>query len=310
MLIKRLTGVSLFILLFVCQGAAQLSLAQQNIIKPIPKQERATTRSPAKISQQPPGTNEYQKASNNPPVKATEIKPTINDTASDKPYDYQKQNLIIQTKLSKSTGQIADLTLFLVVVGFIQGIIFLIQVFLLRGTLSATKEAANAATKAAKVAEDALHVSERAYLNIDQINFKKPIDQWQIGESIEILLRIFNQGHTYAQIIEMFNKVEVAKELPEIPTYWRGSTKYIQSTIAAGNRHTIGGLKGPVITEEIVQDILKVRKMLYVWGRLIYQDVFKKQWVVGFGAEYSPYGFLPVEGYSYIAEYEPEKEQS
>jgi len=177
----------------------------------------------------------------------------------------------------------------------------------MKESLNISRNSANAAQKSADFAEEALHISERAYLTINYIGFKKP---WQIDERVEIEMKIINRGRTPAHLIEIFNKVEIVENLPETPIYSKGSSKFMQSIVAAGNQHTIQGLFGPIITQVLFDDIMSIKKTLYVWGRIIYQDVFKKQWVTAFGAEHSPHGFLPVEGYDYIAAYEPEKEQS
>lgn len=49
--------------------------------------------------------------------------------------------------------------------------------------------------------------------------------------------------------------------------------------------------------------MFKGTQKLLIWGRIIYQDIFKHLMVVGFGAEFFVDNFLPVEGYNYIEEY-------
>jgi hypothetical protein len=150
----------------VCPLAAQSPPTQQTI-KPSPKQERTTKSGPPQISQQQPRTNDHQK--NTPAINANERKTPISNTASDKPYDYEKAYLKIQAQLSNSTKKIANLTFFLVVVGFLQAFIFLVQIKLLRGTLRATKVAANAARDNAKVAVNTMEHTQRAYVFIKEL---------------------------------------------------------------------------------------------------------------------------------------------
>lgn len=241
--------------------------AQQKVVDPIPKQERTTTGGPTKISQQQPRTNSQQKTSNIPVINANEIKPQINNTKSDKPYNYEKANLEIQAQLSNSTKKIANLTLCLVVVGFIQAIIIGIQIIFLRGTLNATAEAANAATKAAKVAEDSLQIGERAYLSVD--DFKIDLDTIQVGSRIRIDYEIKNTGHTFAQIIEItqtISFINIHDSLPK-PNYSICKTSYYDHFIwPFGHNPGQIVISDNSITPQQFKDINSGECCIAIWG--------------------------------------------
>jgi len=75
----------------------------------------------------------------------------------------------------------------------------------LEASVAISKEAADAATNSAKVAETALHVAERAYLRIN--NFE--VVNFRISQHLNIRYEIHNVGHTPAEIIESLTIVDV-----------------------------------------------------------------------------------------------------
>jgi hypothetical protein len=182
----------------------------------------------------------------------------------------------------------------------------LLQAIFLFFTLRATRKAADAATRTAKVAEDALYFAERAYLSIDKIEFD---GEFMVGSVAKLKLKIINDGKTPAKIIDISARVKFVDKIPSIPDYPIGQKSQSQMIIRSGGEKPLVNIKGDIVTPEQFTDMFKGTQILFIWGRIIYQDIFKKFMVVGFGAEFFVDNFLPVNGYNYIEEYEPEKEQ-
>lgn len=170
----------------------------------------------------------------------------------------------------------------------------------LQDSVAISREAADAAKKSAEVAETALHISERAYLSIDQIGFVEPL---KVGEMPNLKLKIINTGKTPAQIIDTSTNVKFFDKIPSIPVYPTGQKSQSQMTIRPGGEHTLVNIRGYTVTTKQFSDMFKGTQKLLIWGRIIYQDIFKHLMVVGFGAEFFVDNFLPVEGYNYIEEY-------
>jgi len=197
-------------------------------------------------------------------------------------------------------------SLFLVIFTCCLVIVGGIQCYIIFNTLRETQVVAKAATDSARVADQALQISQRAYLTIDQISLKNPLQQDKIPV---VQLKIINNGRTPAQVIEIFSKIDIFSEIPKKPVYSKGDVSLVQMTIGANSPttlHIVGS--DVVITAQELTDIHTIKRKFFVWGRIIYQDVFKNSIVLGFGAQYSPHGFVPAEGYDYIKEYEPDKD--
>lgn len=284
-------GASFFLLFYVLPINAQSPPPQQNIINPIPNQDRVSSSSPSQISQQQPRTNDYQKASDSPVVNANKIKPPINNAGSDKSYNYEKENLKIQAQLSESTKKIAKLTRYLVAVGFLQVFVFLTQVLLLCKTLKATTIAANAAKKsanAAKVSTDNLFIVERAYI-FSRVELEKPISDAVWPQRIGIVLYLKNYGRTPAIVKEIACHVGMypihqvnGNDLTESEKH------YPINAFIAGGKGYKEDTKPLTITEDDYGDMMeaKLTRTIFCFGCVRYTNIFGQDHFHGFCWEF------------------------
>jgi len=104
-------------------------------------------------------------------------------------------------------------------------------------------------------------------------------------------------------IIETLSNVEIWEKIPEVPFYDKGRLGHSQMPIRPGGKFTMNGVQGDIVTSEQYFRVNRGKFILFTWGKIVYCDVFKKHFVVGFGARYTPDGFVPVDEYNYIDEY-------
>lgn len=278
MLIKRLIGVFLFLLLCVYQLAAQSLPTQQNVIKPVPKQELATTTSPTNTGEYQKSPKNHKSTTNKPITIGQEPKSKVENNTAKSCQDYEAENLKVQRQLSESTKIIADFTKALFVVGGLQVLIFLVQILLLLGTLNATKIAANAARDSAA----ALPAIERAYLLVKVFMDKAhdinigPDEEAAPNDRVEVT--IINVGKTAALLTGITYTIAIFDNTREVD-------KYLSEVIA--NYSVIPS--GTDIIEEIGERLLPTlfymthskwkelmlkSKILVCLGCIHYEDVF------------------------------------
>lgn len=268
--------------------AAQSPPAKQKIVESVPKQERATA------SGSPSETGQHQKNPNNPqhtadkpitPVAETKA-PIENDTTKDK-YNYEAANLKVQRELSKSTKRIAYFTIALVFVGVIEVIVFLVQVFLLRSTLNATKVAAEAANKsanAAKVSADILPITERAYV-FATVFLRGTIDPLHGTGEKETWIDLKNCGRTPAIIKECFVKIGIFQGYPINETLSDCKISLFDPFID-GNTKTPGYVYKFPISEDDINKIMVHHQSLFCFGCIKYITLFGQDHFHGFCWEY------------------------
>jgi hypothetical protein len=181
--------------------------------------------------------------------------------------------------LSESTKKIADLTLFLVVVGFIQAFIFGAQIIFLRGTLKATAKAA----KAAEDSANALQASERARLLVN-VKRDPPPKQGDLIESIKeghnrVLINIINEGKSLAIITKINWYIGVMNDKE-----FDNKISILESTASEfpDGLITIKGSDSkdiPVMSEITNTDLHKIdysTTYFVCLGYIKYKDVFRK----------------------------------
>jgi len=287
MLIKRFIGVSLFLLFYMCPIGAQSPPAQQNVIKPIPKQDRTTTSgTPTKTGQHEKNPANHQGTANKPTIPAEEQKPRVENDTPKSHYDYEAENLKIQRQLSKSTKTIAYFTIALVFVGVFEVIVFLIQVFLLRGTLKATKVAADAAKESAQVARDTLTSTRRAFVSLKHITAEPVMISRGLEGDQEAQHWMFspcwvNMGDTPTKklTISINHKVFDNEIPPEFDFHYDNRPNAITNIPMAI------GPKGEVICGAFGLHYIRIIKPLqdlqtrnlYIWGEAIYNDIFSDE---------------------------------
>jgi hypothetical protein len=180
----------------------------------------------------------------------------------------------------------------------------------MKTSLAITEKAADAAQKSAKVAEIALHVAEKAYLKIDSFE----IVNFSIGHHLNVLYEIHNVGHTPAQIMESLTIVDIVeKDSFKTPIYdiEKGITGPKQAFIQPDEKASMIGISKEPVTLDEFNSVQNDIKLIFVWGKITFRDVFGKTWVNGFGAVFSQvYGLTMMDGYNYTKEYEQGREQS
>lgn len=282
--------------------AAQSSMPKNEIIKSAPKQEGATT------SSSPPTTGYHQKNPSNlqhtadkpvHPIAAT--KAIIeNDTTKIK-YDYEAQNLKIQRQLSESTKTIAYFTIFLVLVGISQAVIFWKQAHLLGETLNETKSAAEATNKSANAARDsadALPTLERAYIFVKNVSFIPPTTV------TALLLESYNGGivvdkNSFKVIVENYGKTPaIIKRVEGIGKVFTGAIPYLQGIqhpntpeqirIVAIQKDESFIFDFDIEDNETIDKVNSLQHKLVAIGCIQYEDIFGKLHETGFCWWYEP----------------------
>lgn len=282
MLIKKLIGSFLFILFFVCSIGAQSLETKQEIIKPTPKQERATTTGPTKAGEYQKGSATHKSTANKPTTIGEEPKPKVENNTTKSRHDYETENLKVQRQLSKSTEVIATFTKVLAIVGGFQIIVFLIQVFLLKGTLNATQVAADAAKKSA----DALPAMERAYIFVE-IRFKEPFKEPVLDQNFcEMVITNYGKTPAILTYIEGFANV-FGDYIPQKIEFERtGIMPYYEKIMGSRGEKIIDIDCITSLTKEKI-DAVKEMARLICFGAIHYEDIFGKCHKTGFCWIYS-----------------------
>ena len=164
--------------------------------------------------------------------------------------------------------------------------VFIAQAIYLKGTLTATAEAASAARDAAQVAEKSLNVLEAPVIAIE---FREPGIHWGAARHIEfrdVVFTIVNYGRTPAHLLELMDSVDeipIGQSPPIIdPSKQRGSPMPYgviappQSSSQEFRRPSnINFFKDGYILGDVVN-------AAWFRGLVRYGDIFGNQFVMGF----------------------------
>jgi hypothetical protein len=161
------------------------------------------------------------------------------------------------------------LTAALVFVGVMQFSAMCVQAYYMRRGLRVTQQAADAATRSAEVAVQALHLSERAYIAI--VHADVVPDGTSHEAPWHITLTIMNVGHTLATMLEIWLDYLSVFHLPEPPSL-QHSTQ-LEPLPPTGQRV----LKGPSVAMP-----LPPGTVLWIYGKITYADVFGNSHTNGF----------------------------
>jgi len=155
------------------------------------------------------------------------------------------------------------------------------QVWLLRGTLKATLNAANAAqdsadaanrsaktaTEAAEFTEKTMRLTERADVLVDNIRLSHP------GRATELIITFRNFGRSRANSVQAkcfhgIRETGVVEEMPFVSPLTLGAG----APLELHSRSLVGNLIG-----EASEQVFTTRQVLYrVWGKISYVDIFDK----------------------------------
>jgi hypothetical protein len=274
MLIKKLIWIPLFILFFACPSGAQSSATQQNFIKPVPEQERATTSGPAKIGQQDHKTTNQNNPPNQQITGLDKIKPVIDNSKSNISSHYEQQNLEIQRQLSKFTSKIADFTLALVIVTAVLAGMALWQGYQLKRSVDSLRNAERA------------HIFVKVRLQDDKIKIIPGETPTQnLCEFI-----VMNEGKTPAILMNVkgFAGIFTQDDLPEIASITSDS-KIPPGTVIIATIPNEKTFTAPFyITDEEEIYLYSASHRLFCMGCIQYRDIFGISHETGFCWEYQP----------------------
>ncbi len=267
--IKRLIGAFLFFLFCVCPLAAQSPPTQQNIIKPVPKQERATTSSPTEIGQQYPKTTNQHNPPNKQITSTDKAKPTIDNSTSDISDNYQKENLEIQRKLSESTDVIARFTVLLVIFTAVLAGVAIWQGYHLKKSVNSLRNAERA------------YIFVKVRLRDDTI---KTIPEKATENFCEYV--VMHKGKTPAILMSVNVFAGVYKK--DIPGITSNPARTIPpGTIIIGDIPDDMSFSAPFwITKEELELIDEFSARLVCMGLIQYEDIFGIPHETGFCWEY------------------------
>lgn len=240
---------------------------QQNIIKPVPKQERAVTTSPSQVSQQQQRPENHHKTTNEPVTTKQEIKSNTTNNHANKSPNYEKDNLTIQGQLANSTDNIAKFTRYLVIVGFLQVVCLIMQAIILIMGLRFTG-------KTVEITETNMINSQRAF-----VFDKRFIVKTNKGsDSITFFPEWYNNGSTQANYLltcinaNYFPFKDYPTGLPDDYTF-PDLIKREDWPMFHGPKSTFFG--DPLtFDEQAVKAAMAGEGCLYTWGWVEYNDIF------------------------------------
>ncbi|HEX3464700.1 MAG TPA: hypothetical protein VHS78_11685 [Candidatus Elarobacter sp.] len=184
------------------------------------------------------------------------------------------QNLAANQRISDANAAVAKYTLVLIIVGIVQALALIF-------TLVATFRAANAAAESVRLSERAMKLTERAYIEVDEIH---PPAKLNIPQIPRIVVWMTNRGRTPATLIGGVFKFRIFDEADEVP-----EPVYDEDELAAhvllgpGSRSSHDVTTEQVVTEELMGGVYAGTKHFIVWGRITYLDVFGERHETRFG---------------------------
>ena len=215
---------------FLRRTAHVASMITLFVLAPLSSQARPFQ---AQAQKSQPATRDQQTAP--PPINITVVAPEKTTEERDEGRNNTAQQIAIQQQIAKYTKA-------LVVVGFL-------DVIAIAFGLAYTARAANAAKKSAHIAETALILTERAY--IDVVDFK--IDALAVGKAPRVNFRVRNSGRTPARHASVAGSSHYGPERPAAPT--AAITKTLQNVFIAASGAIGCPINLPIIE---TQDVLNV----------------------------------------------------
>jgi len=194
-----------------------------------------------------PNSRQADREANNPEQTPT---PPVTSRAKDADSNQNQSDNLWQFLAERLVDPVTWFTGMLVWLSWRQWRAMKLQGDYMRDGLAITKQAADAARLSAETAEQALHLTQRAFLVIKQWEVK----DWTIGAKPRLVCAIMNTGHTPAKNVLVEGNFEIRTlPLPDIPE-WPGHKD-------SGPGHAIGpgGIKVSVLEGD---DILTPETML------------------------------------------------
>jgi hypothetical protein len=145
-------------------------------------------------------------------------------------------------------------------------------------TAIATKDAANAATKAAGIAERAFKAAERANISVGNWGYINI----GVGLVPVISYKIGNTGRTQATLIDKPTIVVLGSTLPETPTYHSAPANAIIPPGGGFVTAIVENPSLPPLEPDQFTRLITRQIFFFVYGRLTFRDEFEDVWDLGF----------------------------
>jgi hypothetical protein len=210
-------------------------------------------------------------------------------------------------------GATAIFTGFLFLVGIGQVVLFWRQLVFIRKGLADTKETADAAKESADTGKRALELSQRAILTTDDWDLRP--DGFGPNLRPQFVFNLINSGKTPAETTHAIFRARTDERLPEISDA-KPLTPYI-GFVPPNSKLLIIPARLDPISPANFQEIVNGRYYIFMYGRIVYKDIFDKYFELGFAVKcfflkdqagniipnQSPRFEIPqIPGYSYLIE--------
>jgi hypothetical protein len=249
--------------------------------------------------------------------------PNNNSTATQEQYSQQNrtnedskvelQKIVTDQRLATYTLALAVFTGLLVLVSVFQIALLLSADKTATETAKAAKKSADAATSAANTSAQALEIAQRAILTTDDWDLRPESFGPNLGA--QFVFNLINSGPTPAETIEAIFRSRIDANLPDVPD-WEPLTPY-PGFVRPNFKITIYAQKWNPISPANYQAIVDGRFFMWTYGRIVYRDIFKKTFELGFAVKcfllkdqagnITAFKFeIPqVAGYNYLIERQP-----
>lgn len=260
--------------------------------------------------------NKQESSANVPPPLNTQPNTTTSQAGSKHPDDsinQHRESNAIQRRL-------ANLTSWLVILGFIQAIIIFVQVLYGVRAANAAKKAANAAQDSARAAIDSAEASRQMAIAAEEANTltrqaQSTIDRPWVGvskiitfslspdEPFRVELAIVNSGKTPALEFRQAVYIGILTKKPSEPPNVNAMAIQPGSLpLFPGSEPTLITLRQTELTAERVEAIKQQRQWIAVFGMVMYKDLSDQPHTTGIYLIYEPqrHAFTPHEKGNYV----------
>lgn len=154
---------------------------------------------------------------------------------------------------------------------------------IIAATLEEMRRAANAAGQSADVARDTLHLAHRAHLHLDTWS----IENFRPNLVPIVQFDVLNRGRTAAELVGFRAAYDDTDPPPPAPEYGGEPPKPKHGLVRPSDRAVtvITYEFARPISEETFQAVASRTRPVYVWGEVLYKDIFGDEHRTGFGIE-------------------------
>jgi hypothetical protein len=179
---------------------------------------------------------------------------------------------------------------------------------------NAAKDAAKAATLAADTAREALEISQRAILTTDDWDLR--LDTFGANLGPQIVFNLINSGPSPAETLQASFRSRIDSKLPDIPDL--DALVPYPGFVRPNFRILVIPQKLDPIKQANYDAILAGRYFIWMYGRIIYRDIFGKIFELGYAVKCflikdqagnvtaAKFEIPQVAGYNYLIERKPD----